>query len=169
MCLTAFFYAVNFITVCDSGGIMVASKWSATLSRKNIWEEISIRNTLFQHLLFEMRWTCPMHICCDLKSNRSNNKVLAWLIAVSATDSWWTADFLSPNFVLILISLCKVVAWPFFTIPLLGSLSASVSLSTRKAHQWSCRCLYCQVPSLDLWLIVGILFITKVRSPCSLI
>lgn len=98
-------------------------------------------------------------MCRDLKCNRSNKKVLAWLITSAAADSWWTADILSPNFVLIPIILCKVVAWPFFTpllTPLPGSPSASVSpCAKKKAHQWLCRCLYCRVPSfgpvIDCW------------------
>lgn len=62
----------------------------------------------------------------DLKKGIGNNKVLTWLITVSAADSWRIADILSPNFLLILIELCEVVAWPFFTIHLLGCLPASV-------------------------------------------
>lgn len=98
-------------------------------------------------------------MCRDLKCNRSNNKVLAWLITGAAADSWRTADIPSPNFVLIPITQCKVVAWPFFTKsgpPLPGPPSASVSpRAKKKAHQWLCRCLYCRVPSfgpvIDCW------------------
>lgn len=45
-------------------------------------------------LIFVFLRKCPAHICCDLKSNRNNNKVLALLITPSATESWRTADIL---------------------------------------------------------------------------
>lgn len=132
-------------------------------------------------------------MCRDLKCNRSNNKVLAWLITGAAADSWRTADIPSPNFVLIPITQCKVVAWPFFTksappLPCLGLPQHLCLPALRKRLISGCAGAFIAVSHLsDLWLIVGkgvklemlfalivllktcTVFITKVRLPCSFI